>query len=79
MSTRLEEDFLLAAQINNCFKLKNLLHHGVNIDCVNDVSDVKLMYWLKLLFCHAEGPNCLAYVLFQGPCQSCTTFMQLWS
>ena len=55
MSTRLEEDFLLAAQANNCFKLKNLLHHGVNIDCVSDVSGYKInIHWLKLLFHHAE-------------------------
>ena len=37
MSARVE-DFLFAAHTNNHLKLKNLLQHGVNIDCVNDVS-----------------------------------------
>ena len=61
MSTGVEKDFLVAAQTNNCFKLKNLLHYGVNIDCVDGVSDTKLIcvHWVKLLFVKQKGQTAL--------------------
>jgi len=64
--SRVEEDFLLAARTNNYLKLKNLIQHGVNIDCVDDVSFCVCTLQL-LLYYHAERSNCIAHLLFRGP------------